>query len=156
MPGSQLAAVADRLAGSGEFVDARIASLRRGADDASLASAEKTGLQRRLAGVLIEAGRPAEAVGELRAAGAAGADSLLRDELFAALLHASEWADAAEMEPEPGPWLEVLERRRTPGAAGILAEIERRFGDALDEQELVRLERERGRVAVGGEDSQTR
>lgn len=159
MPGSQVAAVADRLAGSREFLDARIGLLRRGADDPSLATPARIGLQRRLAGVLVEAGRPAEAVGELRAAGAGEPDSPLRGELFAALLRAADWSAAAEIEPDPGPWIMVLENRDALGEggdAGIVAEIERRFADRLADEDRARLERERSRVVVEPEGSRRR
>lgn len=131
MPGSQLGATAERLRGVRDFVDPRIAALRRGTDDATLSTVERTNLHRLLAETLVEAGRPAEAASELRAAGAEAADSPLRGDLFEVLLLAAEWGEAAVVEPDPEAWLAALDRRveaGDPSADAIRAEIARRFG----------------------------
>lgn len=159
MPGSQLVATAERLRGERDFIEARIAALRRGTDDATLATVERLSLHRHLAETLIEAGRPGEAASELRAAGADEADSPLRGELFDLLLLAAEWAEAAAVEPEVGPWLAALDRRLAagdPSAEAILAEIERRFGERLEVDDRDRLDGVRNRVATELDESDSR
>jgi hypothetical protein len=151
MPVSQLVAVAERLRGTKDLVDARLTALRRGTDDISLPAANRSRLHIELAEALIEAGRPGEAAVELRTAGVVQIDPELQSRLFEMLLLAEEWDEAARLVPDAEAWMAVLDRRIAGGddsAASLLAEIERRFGAELDPDGRGELDDARGRLAV--------
>ncbi len=151
MPGSQLAAVAERLRGERDLVDARVTALRRGAGDGSLPQGTRTRLHVELAEALVEAGRPGEAAVELRTAGVFDIEPDLHSRLFELLLRAEEWDEAAMLEEDAAAWMAVLDRRIATGddsAASLLAEIERRFGAVLEPSDRDELDGARGRIAV--------
>ncbi|HAC09816.1 MAG TPA: hypothetical protein DCG14_09205, partial [Phycisphaerales bacterium] len=98
---------------------------------------------------LIEAGRPIEAANELRLLGA-DADSDLGQDLFDALVLAEAWDEAVEVRPDPPAWVAFLEASAIsePRLARVLLdEIDRRFGDSLDESQRIAVEAARGLLA---------
>ena len=151
MPVTQLVAVAPHLRGVKDLVEIRMTALRRGTDDVSLPAATRSRLHVELAEALIEAGRPVEAATELRTAGSEAIEPALQARLFEMLLFAEEWDEAARLEPAAAAWMAALDRRISAGddsAAGLLAEIERRFGPELKPADRDELDGARGRLAV--------
>ena len=126
--------------------EARRIALARAAVAPEISRERRLAAARRLARRLIATGRPIEAATDLRLLGAT-ADSPLGDDLFEALLRAEAWEDAAEVRPDPEAWVRFLEGRivAEPAVARmLLAEIDRRFKDGLQEPQMVTVEAARG------------
>ncbi len=151
MPVSELSAVGGTLRGVKDLVDARMAALRRGTGDTSLPPETRGPLHVELAETLVEAGRPSEALAELRTAEIDVIDPELQARLFEMLVLAEEWDEAASLEPGYDAWRASLRRRVDAGddsAGPLLGEIDRRFGADLDPAERDELDGVRGRLAV--------
>ncbi len=133
--------------------DDRRAALVRAAMSDSLPKPDRDAAARRLAQRLIEAGRPIEAANELRLLGA-DADSTLGPDLFDALVLAEAWDEAIQIRPEPSAWVAFLEASAIPDprlARVLLDEVDRRFGDSLDESQRITVEAARGLLVDAGD-----
>lgn len=133
--------------------DDRRAALVRAAMSESLPKPDRDAAARRLARRLIEAGRPIEAANELRLLGA-DADSTLGPDLFEALVLAEAWDEAVEIRRDPPAWVAFLEASAISDprlARVLLVEVDRRFGDSLDDSQRVAVEAARGLLADAGE-----
>ncbi len=142
LPVEQVLAADDVLGDEPTRFDDRRAALVRAATSDSLPKPDRDAAARRLARRLIETGRPIEAANELRLLGA-DADSTLGQDLFEALVLAEAWDEAVEIRPDPPAWVAFLEASAIPDprlARVLLDEVDRRFGDSLDESQRVAVE----------------
>ena len=142
LPAEQVLAADDVLDDEPARFDDRRAALVRAAMSESLPKPDRDAAARRLARRLIEAGRPIEAANELRLLGA-DADSTLGLDLFEALVLAEAWEEAVGVRSDPPAWVAFLEASAIPEprlARVLLQEIDRRFGDSLDEPQRVAVE----------------
>jgi len=155
LPVGQVLAADDVLGDESARFDDRRAALVRAATSESLPKPDRDAAARRLARRLIEAGRPIEAANELRLLGA-DADSDLGQDLFDALVLAEAWDEAVEVRPDPPAWVAFLEASAISDprlARVLLDEIDRRFGDSLDESQRIAVEAARGLLADADEDA---
>ena len=142
LPAEQVLAADDVLGDEPARFEDRRAALVRAAMSESQPKPDRDAAARRLARRLIEAGRPIEAANELRLLGA-DADSTLGLDLFEALVLAEAWEEAGGVRSDPPAWVAFLEASAIPEprlARVLLQEIDRRFGDSLDEPQRVAVE----------------
>ncbi|MAD20496.1 MAG: hypothetical protein CMJ52_10105 [Planctomycetaceae bacterium] len=146
LPAGQVMLADDMLGDEPARFDDRRAALVRAATSESLSMPDREIAARRLARRLIAAGRPIEAANELRMLGATP-ESDLGDDLFEALVLAEAWDDAITVRADAPAWVGFLETSAVSDqriARVLLDEIDRRFGDSLDEPQRVAVEAARG------------